>query len=430
MSTSPSRLSGSGGTSITPYDPDCETDSEVYVNGTRLPAGDIDIYIRKEGPLDISRYVEGTFASPFRGEDYTETFNGLNPAEQDSFDTVVVTVKDTMTDDYNLTFRGVVTGVGNSSGPEKEWNFRAQGPGLLLDRIPASGKFTDATALDVLKYVRQELDDRLPFSVSLETITDEDAQELTIGQTISRLAPVLGGAAKMFDVLSTPKTFTSNKHSLADVVNWLRDKTGVRIWLTPTTNGVGFIATATPTIREHEAHYLGGNVAVVNNDALSELKPANTVVLKGSAKKSLVSVGPFSINEPQDEYTAVKARHQTLYERAGRSELHAETNGVSDGAESNEVANEAQSILKDAIDEATGGDMQTLLRSPIKPYDTITAKPTCDENEASNTRPLTYEVSRVHHEITGGSLSQTTLNVGVKASMDDIEIVNSWKNDS
>jgi hypothetical protein len=434
----PELESGSGG-GIAPHNPDCKTDSQVFVNGTRLPAGDMELYVRKEGPVDLSRYVEGTFASPFRGEDYADAFNGVTPDEQESFDTVRVDIKDSTTDQYHLAFRGVVTGVGNSNGPEHEWQFRAQGPSFFLNKIPASINFDGVTTEQILGYVRDRLQEEIPFDVSLAASDGGEVQEDRIRNPTPFIAPSIQLSKWVSDLRTSPKTFQANKHYLSDVINWVKDKSGSRIWLEPTSDGIGFVATQEPTKRRHQAHYIDNptldspsaeydhEIAIVNNDALTELTPINTLIVKGSAKKSLASVGPFELNTPSDTFTKVKARHSELYKRAGNRELYGDTEQLSDAETAKEVQNEAKSLLKSKIDQATSGDMQALLAAPITPYDTIEALPTCNEQINPNTDPITYEVSRVHHEIRASGISQTTLNVGVHTSMDDIEIIDSWK---
>jgi len=56
------------------YSPSENCATRVYVNGIRIPVADVDVYLRKEGDLDITRYAEIGFASPFRGTSYTDVF--------------------------------------------------------------------------------------------------------------------------------------------------------------------------------------------------------------------------------------------------------------------------------------------------------------------------------------------------------------------
>lgn len=420
--------SGSSSSKVEPHTCEEKTDSRVLVNGTRVPVGDIDIHLRKEGVIDVNRYAEGVFVSPYNGTEYTRLFQTLDPDSQDSQDVIRIDVKDNVTDEYHTEFHGVVTAAGNGSNAvEKAWSFRAQGPAFFLGKTLASKKFKNASVKHVLQYVRSELDDKVPLSVSMDVLTDEEAQNATVGGALSRLNPILGGVAKLTDVLSTPKEFQRNRDTLADVVAWLGKKADLTIWLEPTVEGVELIATETPTQRSHQGHYLGGDVEIINNNALAELNPVNSLIAKGQAKKSLASIGDFDITTPSDTYAQAKARHVGLYRRAGETELFAETENVSDGGSSEEVANEARKRLKNHLNQTSSSKIETLLTAPIMPHDTIDALPTCNGDLVSEKIPITYEIDRVHQQIRSGGISQTTLNVGVRASNDDIEIVKRWE---
>jgi hypothetical protein len=411
-----------------PYEPDCKTDSRVYVNGTRLPASDVDVWMRKEGPLDIGRYAEVEFASPFRRDNYATVFDGLDPDNQSDWDTLRVEIKDYQTDEYTTEFHGMVTAVGNGVGPEQLWKARAQGPALFTDKIAASQTFDDPTVGTILKYAAFAMAEKLPLTIPVET----DGTELDRGVIDSigdNWFGIIGDAARFLDGYLTSKSFQSNKHTIADVVNWLKGKTGTRLWFEPTQQGAILVGSTEPTEVGHTAHYEGGNTAIINNDALVEVNPVNTIKVNGKAANSLFEGTDFEIHYGGDRYYRAKARHKPLYERAGKTEYLGETEFASDANTSDEVKNEAKSALKDAIDSATSGDMQTLLKTPIKPFDTITARPTCQSSPATDVQPITYEVSRVHHQIRTGSSDEQTmteLNVGVHAALDDIEIVDSW----
>ncbi|WP_136717564.1 hypothetical protein [Halorientalis salina] len=433
---------------MTEYDPDCLTDSKVWVNNHRLPAGDVDLYMRKEGPLDVTRYVEGKFASPWNDEDFTKYFNllpGNDPLvseSQDLFDTLRVDVRDTQdTEDakedgtvdeedegniYHTQFMGVVTGVGSSiSKNEKEWAFRARGPGMFVDKIPASKTFTNGSTQNILRYVKQQIEGKYPFEISVDNTNESFNFDTNPGINLVEGAinqlPLLGN----YEIPGGSKTFKKNQDTLEDVLTWLDDKVGIRLWFEPTPNGAVLVGTDTPTATEHNAHYLDGETYILNNDALVEINPVNTLTVKSKVTDSLGVDGVFEIKEIKtgNEYNIAKVRHQPLYEKAGRREFIAAPDALSDADTKNGLVNEAKSMLKTEIDEATGGDMSTLLNVPVKPYDTIVARPTCVKSDGSDVDPVTYEVSRVHHEIKAGGVSRTNLNVGLHAALGDIEKV-------
>jgi hypothetical protein len=445
---------------VLPHDPDTETPSRVYVNGVRIPVGDIDLYMRKEGDLDFTRYLEGEFASPFDGVPYTDVFNSLTPTEQSEPDTIRVDVQDRLSGEYTVGFQGIITGVGNSpTAGESWWSFRAQGIGHRLSNVPASKSFSGdgASVRDVLTYVTETLDDHLSFNVKLGNAPDQPVEDTTSedsdgsdeevsaaegypghynpdsgGSTESDPTGVIrpNESERSFSyTVSTEKAFQYGKHTLADIVNWIGQKTNLYLWFVPTRDGASLIAVREPALKTHTAHYLdSGDTEVVNNDALSELRPVNTLVVKAPAKESVKESNTFQSNERGKALVVAKARHSTLYERSGRTELYAETHRISDAMNKAEVENEARKRLKNAIDETTAGDMQTMLRGSATPYDLIEALPTCQGKTDRDLEPLTYETARIHHEITADDIPETKWNVGVHTdSVEDIEIIDSWK---
>lgn len=421
---------------VQPHDPQKQTDSKVFVNNTRLPVGSVDLYYRKEGALDFTRICEAEFPSPWAGQEWVDLFKTLTPEEQSSPDTVRVELLDNVTDEYVIAFQGIITGVRNSAnGGDRRWEFRAEGVGHLLSNIPASTKFSETSATQPLKYVVQELNERVPFDVTILTTDESQVQDpVTVTPVSSLFNPTAGVASKLeeilpvdFSLINSAKTFTYGKHTLSNVISWVAEKAGLFVWFQPTQDGVGLVATKNPTARKHVAHNLGGNTALVNNNAYAELKPVNSITVKAPAKKSTESVIPFNIGEPSNNLLTVTAHHKPLLERAGGNEFHGNVHRLSDAMTKEEVMNEARRLLKKNVDETTSGDMQTLLRAPIDPYDTIEAQPACNNNIAKDYSPLTYEVSRVHHKVDASGISTTDLTVGIKTNLqEDIEIVDSW----
>lgn len=418
-----------------PYEPAENCDTRVYVNDTRLPAADVDIYLRKEGPLDVTRYAEVNFASPWNGEDYTQHFDTIEPESQSDWDTLKIEVLDSVSEEYYLQFHGLVTGLGNGSGNEKIWHCRAQGPGMFVDKVPVSKTWRDASITDVLAYCAVEMGDRFPFRIPVEG-SEADVRERDFSDLLVQSAIITGLTSEFGSGLAesiTDKTFTSNKHTIAHVLDWLGQKTGTEIWFEPTQDGALLTATPNPHTRNHDAHYLDGGVGVVQNNALIELNPVNTMVVHGKAAKSWIDQGDFEVNLPTGRYHSAKVRHRELYRRAGQREYIADTQFTSDAESAQEVQNEAQSILKSAIEESTGGSMHCLPFAPVRPYHTIDAKPTCGDRVGRGD-PITYEISRVHHQIRPGrdrdEDTRTHLNVGIHSPRGDIEVIDSWETET
>lgn len=410
---------------IPDHDPDDPTPSRVYVNGIRIPTGDVRLYYRKEGPVAFSRYVEGEFPSPYNGVDWINAFDGITPEDQSDYDRLRVDVRDRATGDYHTPFRGIVTGVGSApDGGSKWYTFRSQGPEFLVDKTPASVTFKNASLKDGLSYVASQLDDRVPFSAVSATQIDGEIRE---GRTRE---PVTfpEATAVLYDVLdlpiNTPRTFHFGKHTLEDVISWISEKTNTYIWLSPTPEGVALVANRQPSGRLHRADYLGGDLHVVENDALSELRPVNTQLVKAPSAESRGG----DTDKAAEKYHTAKAVHQPLFRRAGERELYADTERLSDAHTVSEARNEARRLLKNAVDQARGGDLVSLLRSPIRPFDRVEAKPVCESESGSTTPSITYEVARVVHHARASGISETKLNVGVRTDAEeDIAVFDSWQ---
>ncbi|MDS0260886.1 hypothetical protein NDI56_15885 [Haloarcula sp. S1CR25-12] len=414
---------------VSDHEPQGDCDSRIYVNGTRIPVANADVHLRKEGALDVTRYAEVQFPATYQGERYVDLFQTKEPQNQTSFDTLYIELKDS-NDTFIPTFRGFVTGVG-ATDKASTWQCRARGPADLLTSVTAGKQFTSCTGKFVVDYVLSELDENSQFNVtSLSETADDSLEDIEIYDDIESLADFIFPDNDSIPDLA-PKTFQENRHTLKDVVDWLRSKNSLRLWFQPTEDGITLLPLKKPTNTSHQAHYLGGDITVIDNNAYAELAPINTIEVKGSATRSKESVGSFELNTGVKKYVIAKARHKGLYQRAGETELHADTFIKSDGQTKAEVKNDARSALKEAIDEATAGDMTTLLAGGLTPFDTIEARPTC-RTEAEKTVPLTYEVNRIHHMVSpdddnSGNISKSRLNIGIHTDMaEDIVIKDSW----
>ena len=413
---------------VSDHDPDDDCNSRVYVNGTRIPVANANIHIRKEGALDVTRYAEVQFPAEYNGNPYQELFSTHRPDSQTDFDTLYIELK-TGSGEFVPVFRGFVTGVG-ATDKSLIWQCRARGPADMLTSATVGKQFTNSSIDKPLQYIANRLDGKLPFRVDVELST-EATEDVGVEQEASggdrALAARLNAQNIDFDTEISAKTFQSNRHTVKDVADWIRSKSPLQLWFEPTENGVTLVPFDNPTSRSFKAHYLDGDIQVISNDAYAELAPVNTMKAKGSASKSVGSNGFLEQFIGAEKYYIAEARHKALYQRAGETELEADTWIRSDGTTKNEVSEDARKALKDAVDEATEGDMLTLLSGEVIPYDTITARPTC-RSEAEKTVPLTYEVHRVEHMINPDEgESRSRINVGIHTDLqDDIEILDTW----
>ena len=429
MSTSePADRGGTGPEAIDGHTcDDAQVDAKLFVNGVRVPITDIDIRKRKEGPLSYTAYAEGTIISPYDGTDYIRAFRGSSPTSQTDEDVIRIAVKDYTTEIFSDSFIGTVTGIGNSpDGIERSWSFRAEGFGHIFDAIPAGKTFGGDAGFNidtVVEYIRKELNKRASISltqsagVTTETKIQgskgflEKARDFILPSTLVKPADPVEP--------DFTKTFQRNRDTLTDVIRFLEDTFNVYTFIVSIGGEPTLVVTEDPHFMDHKAHYLGGELQIINNDALAELRPVNTLIAKGDAKGSRSGpIGVFERYEGPPLYGKAVARQEQLYERAGQRELVADTIEV-DAKERKTIEQKARRQLKESIDSATGGDMQTFLRTPIKPYDVIEAQPTCDETAATTLDPITYEVNRVHHKIRSGKRSGTVLDVGLHTDVQD-----------
>jgi hypothetical protein len=417
-------------------------DAKVFVNGVRVPVTDVDIYMRKEGDTSMSRYAEGKIISPWEGVDYANVFDSIDEGTQTSYDTARIEVRDTQSQTFETAFRGMVTGFGNGGGIQREWNFRAQGPGQFLKHLPISKEFTDLSSLKlntVTQFINNELKVRMGMPIDVGTFDGPIVPRRKLGtagdaEGEGESGSVLPGGPVEFvtegfgdstDLQSPANSqhFQRNRDTMADLVSWVEDSFDVYTFFVHSTDPATFIATSFPHFTLHEAHYLDGGLFIENNDALSEIRPINTVTAKGEAVVSQEDRGLLNINATPSEYAFVKVRHTDLFRRAGGVELAAKDLEVN-AKDKSKIANKAANHLKKEIDSASGGDMQVLPRTPVQPFDVVRAQPTCDGSAATETEPVEYEVHRVHHKIRAGEPSATVLDVGVHTNVEnDIDVV-------
>ena len=434
-----SLAASSGDSSVSDFEPETQCPNRVFVNGTRVPVSDVDVHLRKEGPLAINRYAEVNFASPWAGEDYLSLFDTLKDvSDQNGFDILRIESRnkalDSQTDGYSTLFTGFITGVGGTSKYDNQaiHQCRAQGFEHLLESIPASERYESPyQAITVLDDIRSLADEKTPDDVTISNgYSDLDL-------SLSEQFLVDNGGNTGVDVffsMMTNKTFTANKHTLTDLIDWFQEKSNLKLWIQPTENGGSLVVADNPTqqSQHHTAHYLDGGTQIISNSALSEIKPLNQITLNSSAKKTIAEPLGFEVNIPDDSFTQVTARHTPLYQRSGGIEL-SDTITKSDAESAEEAEREAKQRLKERIDGATSGSMQVIQNRVIQPFDTIEARPTVNEVSDDQINSLTYEVSRCHYKAhhNDDTMPHIDIQCGLKTDVEeDIEIIRTNEKDA
>lgn len=410
---------------FTPTNP---TPSKLYLNGTEVPPARVDLYCRKEGPLGVNRYAEVQFASPFNGTDFFNVLNTDGSDEQSQPDTLRIEIRDQNAETYTTAFHGIVTGVGDSrSDNRKLKHCRAEGIEHFLDRIPASFQYKrnePKPVSVVVDAIVTQLNDGVPLPIGFEELPESVGGLFTLDGT---LIPAAADALSDKKLISG-KTFQANKHTLKDMIQWLSGKLDGRFWIVPTKDGGIFQYFANPVEQSASlrAHYLSdGNLRVINNTALNQVRPLNTIIVNGRAASTFVELGPFEVNTPEDSFVQVKARHDVLYQRSGNTELTTKIK-KSDAESKEEVKKEARTMLKRKIDEASTGSMHTVLDREVQPFATIEARPTVN-TQANQVPSITYEVHRSHYKIHPNdtdTVPHVELNCGIKTNaQSDISIL-------
>lgn len=220
--------------------------------------------------------------------------------------------------------------------------------------------------------------------------------------------PSDGGAALIFDVLPSSRTFAQQR--VVDEMNGVIDSTDPQEFE---------LAAPEDTYRVHDT------ITVEENDVLYDINPVNTVLVLGDTKRSVlegnVSLdGVTQLYSPlaEKDFPVVKARADPLYQAADKTEQLMET-VESDAQDIGQAKTEAKVALKKAISESTEGKIRCLGNPYIKPYDTLDAFETCGDYIIEEPLPVRYEVQSVKHEEDMTGLYRMFLNVTIHVSDDE-----------
>jgi hypothetical protein len=292
----------------------------------------------------------------------------------------------------------------------------------FLDTIEAGTRFANATVEDVLNYVVER------FRAGQSIFTNVDTQIATPNRRVIESAGFNANPDLLddltgdstYEVLS--KKFSTNRDSLADVVEWLRKRVPVKVWFGPTQNGTGI------TLYAAENLGVGYDLTpesedipkVIENGALYEMRPFNTLKLKGQTGQR-IDVGPLEATVPiggQGDYPEVTVEYPPLVQRYGDT---LERTGETELTGVAGVRQEARSRLKQLLDDVSGGSITTTLAPQCRCYDRLTATPACS-GVPTDVGSLDYEVQRITHSVTPSDDELPQSEVSVSLSVDPSEI--------
>jgi hypothetical protein len=246
------------------------------------------------------------------------------------------------------------------------------------------------------------------------------------------------------------KEFTRNHDTVGDVLNWLASKTNLQWHFEPAQNGVILVVTGGPMRRtfvqenvvndltngriEPEAFQPSGTtgeyrahetVSVRQNTALYQSAPANTIIVKGDTRRSLLegnkSLDGLAESVPvafeDTTFPYVKATIPNLVEDAG-TELLLEYE--SDATTVDETETAALQQLQASFSQGSTGEIYMDGAPRILPYDVIDAYEVCDDY-VSEQIPVRYEVTELKHHDSVTSTLETRATVQPFVSESSIE---------
>ena len=163
-------------------------------------------------------------------------------------------------------------------------------------------------------------------------------------------------------------------------------------------------------------------VRTLNNNALADIKPFNTLELYGEGttfreRYSIFGLNDFSeassVGAYTEEYPFVKVQYTPLLERASGYEYTAQPI-ESDNIFLDRAENAAIKEFRKHLAEETEGSITIKGEPYILPFDYIVSTPVCNETyENVNAQPIEWEVNGVHHKRHVGEQYSTDLTVSI-----------------
>lgn len=408
----------------------CDSPVQVRIDGMGLPIIDdgVTVYERKDGPTSITRRAEVHFPITDGNTvwlDEIDAFRENGRMEQATIDMEAIDIDGNQTGNWERLLHGYVGAVG-ARGAANTGRLTIFGPFKLLSSIPAGVSWNE-------RHVRPE--DVMEWIVETFNEGQDIFDDVVLDLDEFPDRPIaVGYDDDGEDFLASIPNFTENRDTLADVVKTLIEKVNLHIWFEPKENGdlalrAGHqIDTAVDQFDLTE----DGDVPVISNDALYEMRPFNGIKLRGQQNKRVDLTSDLTIRIPftKGSYPEATATYGPLVERAG-GEIIQNANSRANGERG--LRREARSELKSQLDEISGGTMDTALAPFVHPYDTVIAKPACASVIDADVPALTYEVERAAHTVaptppdSGPNIPSTELAVSMHIDPSKIDVESTIK---
>jgi hypothetical protein len=405
----------------------CNSPARVVVDGTDVPYINEGVHVemRKGGPTDLTRVADVRVPASWYGESYTDTI-GLAEGAPSGYRRARIEIRDGG-GGYTPVIDGFLLAVGGGDGSQNELRIRIGDPAKFLPSIQLTASFgvSDVARLsDVLAAVESRFNEAQPVYDGVTVVADTGDVAVAAPAAFTP-AEVVADAAPVSDVdIPNPKRFTRNRDDLVDVLDWVAERIGAVYYFEPTDPPT--LRLTTNPSQSYADERAGGSVTVRQNDALSEIRPINTLELTGAAGRR-VELGSIETTLPDfgNEYPVAVVRATELYERAGDTEVRRadETRQT----ELDATVEEAKRRLKKLTDTKSGGSMDLAPTPGITPYDRLDVLPGCDDRLPADYDPVTYEVERLRHRVAAPTEQypnpHTEVECSLFTSLDDVEIV-------
>jgi hypothetical protein len=451
-----------GGDGGLPYDLSGHTDCDaplglVVHNGTdkvRLPIinDGLQLYERKVGPTAITRRAEATIPiEDSAGTNWTQYVSAFQPVVGGGTTNVStsatgigfsedVTTESTLqiadvigqplgengepVGDPSVLFRGYVGAVGSREGVNRA-RLQVYDPMKFLGQIEAGMSFKDPSVREVLAKIRDDYLDGQNVFTDVDITTDTSDTRLIQGLLAERGIFTLdrddteGFTREELPSSFAKETFSTNRDTLVDVIDWLQGIANVRVWFQPSGERGVVLAAVVDSSRTYDLTPSSGVAPyVIKNNALYELSPINGVKVKGNVG-TRVENPIYSFTIPHgNTYIEAKAVYPPLRDRFGGEQLKTITSKQTNGEV---LQNQAAKALKEAVDAEADGEMVTTLAPSLTPYDRVESTPAC-AGVTTDVPPLRYEVQEAVHSVvpSDNNLPRTEINVSMSIRAGDI----------
>lgn len=407
----------------------------VTIDGNPIPTTRVETEMSLDGVANKNIYADVTFPTTWRNEDIIGGISAFGDVST-PYSQANVYYQDPNMDTWALVLDGYVRSVGgtNTSGTAR---LIIGGWEQFFSAIPFSGSYDDPTISTIISDVTSTFAEQTPISLSTAGVSE--------GQTVDSGVPdghpvhtVIGGGAAITyeaasylgiieqnensiteEALQLTKHFKKNRNTLKDVMEWLCEQIDARWYVDTTGDGPVLVLDQENNSKHFFDATLGApGVRVIENDAIQEIVPVNSIRVKGKSATSIMGVNIKEL--PSNEYPMAEAEYDPLVERANGNLKQPIVEKDTITVDATKQA--AKKELRNKIQGAVNGDIKAWGKPDIEPLDRFTGVPVCSEHHVGSTDPIEYEVQSVQHIKESGSEYVTRIGVRVWVDPDTISV--------